>query len=127
LILHTAKSISDRLLGAHGVALDPDLVVVAPGVFDPEYGAGAMKDLLAKPSPPTAIFVRNDVLAIGALHEARRAGLRVPEDISIVGHDDLPLARYTDPQLTTVRVDCFELGRISTEMIFRLLDQPNAE
>jgi LacI family repressor for deo operon, udp, cdd, tsx, nupC, and nupG len=109
-------------LGTHGVALDPDLVVVAQGLFDPEYGAGAMKDLLAKPSPPTAVFVRNDVLAIGALREAKRGGLRVPDDISIVGHDDVPLARYTDPQLTTVRVDCFEMGRISAEMIFNLLD-----
>jgi DNA-binding LacI/PurR family transcriptional regulator len=112
-------------LGRRGVSLDSDLVVVAEGSFDPEYGAEAMRDLLAMPSRPTAVFVRNDVLAIGALHEVRRAGLRVPDDISIVGHDDLPLARYTDPQLTTVRVDCFEMGRISADMIFSLLDKPN--
>ena len=113
-------------LEVYGVTLDQGLVMVAHGVTDPEFGALAMRSLLGMPSPPTAVFVRNDVLALGALQEVKRAGLRVPDDISIVGHDDLPLARFADPQLTTVRLSCFELGKRSVEMVFSLLAQPNA-
>jgi LacI family transcriptional regulator len=93
--------------------------------LDLEEGAEAMRALLSRVPLPTAVFVRNDALAIGALHAAKRAGLRVPDDISIGGHDDLPVARFADPLLTTVRLDYFEMGRISAQMIFNLLDQPN--
>ncbi len=68
-----------------------------------EGGLLAMERLLLIANPPTAVLASNDVTAIGALRAIRRAGLRVPQDLSVVGFDDIQLARYTDPPLTTVR------------------------
>jgi DNA-binding LacI/PurR family transcriptional regulator len=67
-------------------------------------GAGALRELMALPEPPTAIMASTDLLAIGALHEVRLMGLEVPGDVSVVGFDDLPMAAYTTPSLTTVRM-----------------------
>lgn len=67
-------------------------------------GAGAVRELMALPEPPTAIIASTDVLAIGALHEVCHMGLDVPGDVSVVGFDDLPMAEYTTPSLTTVRM-----------------------
>lgn len=66
-------------------------------------GAGALRDLMELPEPPTAIVASTDILAIGAMHEASRRGLHIPGDISIVGFDDLPMSEYTTPSLTTIR------------------------
>jgi DNA-binding LacI/PurR family transcriptional regulator len=73
-------------------------------------GAGALCELMELPEPPTAIVASTDVLAIGALHEASHRGLHIPGDISIVGFDDLPMAEYTTPSLTTVRMPTAEMA-----------------
>ena len=67
-------------------------------------GAAALGDLMALPQPPTAVVAPTDVLAMGMLHEAHQRGLRVPDDLSISGFDDIPGAAYTVPALTTVRM-----------------------
>ncbi len=91
---------------------------------DPEEAEKAMRALLALQEPPTAVFARTDALAAGALRAAYRAGVRVPEDISVVGHDDVSLARRITPALTTVRIDCAEMGRMATEAMRMMLDCP---
>jgi DNA-binding LacI/PurR family transcriptional regulator len=73
-------------------------------------GAGALEALMALPEPPTAVVASTDVLAIGALHAACRLGLDVPGEVSIVGFDDLPMAEYTTPSLTTVCMPIAEMA-----------------
>ena len=80
-----------------------------------------MEKLLTLPSPPTAIFCYNDMSAIGALSGIRAHGRRVPDDISLVGFDDLFIASYTDPPLTTVRQPKKPMGRMAMEILLKLL------
>src|SRR5262249_55884841 len=84
-------------------------------------GRAAMHRLLAAPTRPTAVFCRTDLLALGALRAARDMGLRVPEDLSIIGHDDLLIAELSDPPLTTVRLDTKQIGQAATEMLLTAL------
>jgi DNA-binding LacI/PurR family transcriptional regulator len=74
-------------------------------------GEAAMDELLAAPVRPTAVVAYNDLMAIGALRAIRRAGLRVPDDVSIVGFDDVAFAEYAEPALTTVHQETAEMGR----------------
>ncbi|WP_037308782.1 LacI family DNA-binding transcriptional regulator [Ruegeria halocynthiae] len=79
--------------------------------YEIENGAEAFSKLMSQDAPPTAILCGNDVLAVGALHRAREMGLRVPDDVSITGFDDIELARIATPALTTVHVPHREMGR----------------
>lgn len=106
-----------------GVTL-PESYVVQAG-RSPHGGARVLGELLAQREPPTAVFARTDGLAIGALHAAYRMGVRIPEDLSIVGHDDVPFAELMVPALTTVRVDCTKLAHLAAQMLFFLLSEPN--
>ncbi|MFB3905182.1 MAG: LacI family DNA-binding transcriptional regulator [Acidobacteriota bacterium] len=99
---------------------EPALVVHADGKAE---GSGpAMNRLLALQDPPTAVFCYNDLTALGALRAVRVHGLRVPQDISIVGFDDLTIASYTEPPLTTVRQPKQEMGRMAVEILCKLLE-----
>ena len=69
-----------------------------------------MEGLLALPVPPTAVFASSDEIAVGAIRAIRAAGLKVPEDISVMGYEDQRLSRIYDPQITTVHVPTFDLG-----------------
>ena len=80
-------------------------------------GAKALRQLMSRAQTPTAVFCRNDDLASGALSEAKSLGIRVPEQLSIVGHDDTPIAALLDPPLTSVQVDCYEIGRMIVETL----------
>jgi DNA-binding LacI/PurR family transcriptional regulator len=86
----------------------------------PQAGAEAVNTLLDLPEPPTAVIVASDVQAIGALEAARRRGLRVPEDLSVVGTHDIELAEYLG--LTTVRAPIRELGRRGAELLLSALE-----
>jgi DNA-binding LacI/PurR family transcriptional regulator len=96
----------------------PELVVHGDG--KPEGGMQAVEKLLALPTPPTAVFCYNDMSAIGALRGIRAHGLRVPGDISLVGFDDLFIAAYSDPPLTTVRQPKRQMGRMAMEILLEL-------
>ena len=91
-------------------AIEPRDDELERGDFGPQGGAAAMGRLLASPSPPTAVFVCNDLMAIGALHAAHAAGLDVPGALSVVGFDDIELAAYTMPPLTTIAQPKEEIG-----------------
>jgi LacI family transcriptional regulator, repressor for deo operon, udp, cdd, tsx, nupC, and nupG len=109
-------------LAAADLEVDPDLFV--PGNFSLEGGAEAMHRLLHLQTPPTAVFAMSDEMAIGAAQVARDTGLRVPEDLSIVGFDDHEVAAYVG--LTTVRQDVLRTGERAAELLLALLagDRP---
>ena len=110
----TYTAAADRLAGYReamaGAGLPLDDTLVAEGAFDAQSGHVAMARLLAAEPHPEAVFAASDVLALGAISAIREAGLRVPEDISVIGFDDIPLAAYFDPPLTTIRLPAHELG-----------------
>jgi LacI family transcriptional regulator len=87
-----------------------------------EAGWTLMRDLLAQPDAPTAVLCGTDRLAIGALHAVSQAGLRVGQDISLIGYDDLPMARCTDPPLTTIEQPVDRAGARMVEMLMALFD-----
>jgi LacI family transcriptional regulator len=82
-----------------------------------DIGYQALKDILARPSPPTAVFLTNDLMAIGALRAAAELGVRVPDDLSIIGFDDIALAQYTSPALTTVGQPRQQMGRLAAQLL----------
>jgi len=75
--------------------------------------------------PPTAIFASNDVMAMAAMDAVREKGLRVPEDMSILGFDDIPQASLVRPALTTVRQPLEQMGRVATQMLLDVIKNPN--
>jgi LacI family transcriptional regulator len=101
-----------------------DAALEAPGDFGEESGAAAARALMALPDPPTAIFAANDSMAIGALSALRDAGYRVPEDVALGGFDDIPMARYMTPPLTSVHVDIARLGQRASELLLDNLERP---
>ncbi len=101
--------------------ITPDSSLIKEGNYTPASGYHAMKELLAETPRPTAVFVASDVVAAGAILAVRRAGLRIPEDIAIVGFDDIPMAEYLDPPLTTIRLPAFGLGWAAGERLVRLI------
>jgi LacI family transcriptional regulator len=102
-------------LAEHSLSLDE--AYVRAGAYTFESGVEAARDLLAMPTPPTAIFAGNDEMAIGVMKAARDAGLDVPGDLSIVGFDDLPMASRVWPNLTTVRLPIRDMGRMAAEKL----------
>lgn len=87
------------------------------GDFTEESGYEAAKTILQMRARPAAVFAANDSMAIGALSGFRDAGLRVPDDVALVGFDDIPIARFLDPPLTTVKVPIAELGRAGLQLL----------
>lgn len=108
--------------------LDPDAVPLFTGDYRMESGERLAADALAGPAAerPTALICANDLMAIGALSYCRRAGLRVPEDVSVVGFDDLPLASLLTPTLTTIRQPARELGKEAVKLLLSLVDGTEA-
>ncbi len=92
------------------------------GEFTEESGYAAMQQIVAANPRPTAVFAANDSMAIGALHALRDARLSVPHDMAVTGFDDIPIARFLSPPLTTVRVDIAELGKRAVEELLKTLD-----
>lgn len=106
-------------LEAADIPFLPELVVHGDG--KPEAAMRAMDKLLALPNRLTAVCCYNDMSALGAMRSIRLHGLRVPEDISVVGFDDLFLASYTQPTLTTVRQPMCRMGQLAMESLFKLM------
>ena len=112
-------------LAAAGILPDPALEVESD--FEIGSGVKAAKALLDLADPPTAIFAFNDNLAIGVIQAARARGLRVPEDLSVVGFDDVEHATIVTPTLTTVRQPLAEMGRTAVSLLVRLLERQRFE
>ena len=95
-----------------------------PGKYTVEGGYNATKELLEKHYPFTAIFAGNDRMAMGAIYAINEFGLRVPEDISIVGYDNIEHSPYSSPPLTTVHQDFQKLGKLAAEYLISLIEDP---
>jgi LacI family transcriptional regulator len=108
-------------LGAHAVAdLESDQRLIVEAGYTEESGAAAARRLLTVADPPTAVFAVTDMVALGAAEVARQMGLRIPEDLAIVGYNDIPLASRMNPGLTTMRVPIHDFGSAAARL---LLDQ----
>ncbi len=105
-------------LQARGLRLDDRMIVETQ--FEFTAGTTAMQTLLSREPRPTAVICSNDVLATGAMYAVRQAGLLVPDDISVVGFDDIDLASMTSPQLATMRVPHYQMGEMAAETLIRL-------
>jgi DNA-binding LacI/PurR family transcriptional regulator len=120
--LHSARTRRQAFvegMRAHRLRHDPRLI--REGTHTADGGQKAMAALLRTGKAPTAVVCSNDWTAIGALHAIDAAGLRVPEDISIVGFDDIPLATYTNPPLTSVRMSARDVGSTAFDALFSLI------
>jgi LacI family transcriptional regulator, galactose operon repressor len=109
-----------QVLQQHGLPVLPELVVESD--FTDGGGYAAIQRLL--PHHPGAVFVASDWMALGAMRALREAGARVPEDIALVGFDDIPLASQTMPPLTTIRQQILQIGALASQMLLNLLDNP---
>ena len=109
-----------KRLDANGISLPSEYL--ARGNATAQEGRNAMRSLLSLDPRPTAVFCVNDVIAIGALKAALAAGLRVPEDISVVGCDDIELCQLVTPELTTVKVPARELGGRAARLLIRTIE-----
>jgi DNA-binding LacI/PurR family transcriptional regulator len=109
-----------QVLAEHDIPLDDNLVRLA--TFLPQAGWIAMKELLALPERPSAVFAASDVVAFGAMSAIHDAGLRIPEEVAVVGFDDIFLAAYAHPPLTTIRVPAYGLGWTAAEVLIALIE-----
>jgi len=110
-----------KAVEAHGLTVSPEHIAFAE--FTAQSGKGAMESLLILDPVPTAVFISSDTVAIGAVHEAQCRGLRIPDDLAIVGFDDIPMAAYTRPSLTTVHLPAYGLGWGAADLLIRQITE----
>jgi LacI family transcriptional regulator len=121
------RSAVDRLQGYKAALIDCDIPVrdelVIEGDYQQQTGYEITKNLLQSVDPPpTAIFASNDLSAFGAMDAARECGLRIPDDISIIGFDDIPQASFVYPKLTTVRQPLEQMGQVAVKMLLEQIE-----
>ena len=120
----------DRLEGYQAALTDAgiscDNALVMEDDWSATSGYRALTRLLELDSPPTAIFAQNDRMAVGVLRAARDRGLDIPQDLAVIGVDDMPLASYFDPPLTTLRQDLYAIGRQAAQLVIQAIEQPDA-
>jgi LacI family transcriptional regulator len=109
-----------QALADHQIIPDESLIETAE--FNETGGYTGMQDLLRRVQDLTAVFASNDLMAIGAMQAVREAGLRLPEDIAVVGFDDIPTARLISPSLTTISQHQEQIGRRAAQMLFERLN-----
>jgi LacI family transcriptional regulator len=125
--LHSAQSRVAAFLQSLqecGIAPDPDSII--EGDHTMEGGVAAMEKILAAKRRPTAVTCSNDMTAIGVLHKLYRAGLRVPDDFSVIGFDDIHIAEVTIPPLTTIQMSRFELARAAVTALRAHVEEPGS-
>jgi LacI family transcriptional regulator len=107
-------------LAACGIAIDEELIQV--GDFTTETAIQCTQSLLVMDNPPTAIFAANDMTAIGIYQVAQEKGIRIPDDLSVVGFDNLPESTYINPQLTTIDQFIMNMGSLAVELVVKLIN-----
>jgi LacI family transcriptional regulator/LacI family repressor for deo operon, udp, cdd, tsx, nupC, and nupG len=112
----------DDAMAAHKLPVAPEYI--RGGDFKQASGLAMAEELLALPSPPTALFVLNNLMTVGALEAIHRRKLRIPKDIAVIGFDDLPWAEALDPPLTVVRQPAYEVGQAAAELLLKRLEDP---
>lgn len=120
------KTLTDRVCGAlraaeeSGLILSPEYQQASLGY--PRKGYQEMKQLLSLPAPPTAVYAVSDITAFGALEAIKDAGLRVPDDVSLVGFNDIPEAAHTVPPLTTIHVPASQMGELAMDQLTAVIN-----
>ncbi len=121
----------DRTDGFYQAMKDTGLAVESSLILEGDWlapsGYEAFRHFFALADPPTAVFAQNDQMAVGVLRAARDAGLLVPDELSVIGIDDIPLAAYFAPPLTTVRQDFAAIGRRAARLLIRAVQEPQAD
>lgn len=112
-----------RALNEAGIAFDQRLI--AEGDWSATSGQEALLSFVNQSHPPTAIFAQNDRMAMGILRAARDARLKVPEQLAVIGVDDMPLSSYFDPPLTTMRQDMPRIGQEATRLLLEIIQDRN--
>ena len=102
--------------------VEPDENLIMYGTYEADMGEAAATELLVRKKRPTAIFCFSDELALGCMYALRSAGFSVPDDISVIGYDDIAFARYFSPPLTTIAQPAEAIGRTCTELLLDLID-----
>jgi DNA-binding LacI/PurR family transcriptional regulator len=111
-----------RAAERRGIKIEPELTAQLEGdIPSPEIGYAAMKKILSKNKTFTCLFAFNDISAIGAIRALQEAGRRVPEDVSVLGFDDIYAAAFHNPALTTIRQPLFEMGRLAAQTVLQQL------
>jgi LacI family transcriptional regulator len=122
------SSALERLEGYRAALSDHEIPnrdeLITEGDFWQPGGYAAAERLLDLPEPPTAIFASNDLSAFGAMEAIRERGLSIPEDISILGFDDIPQASIVYPKLTTIRQPLDQMGRVAAKMLLEHIENP---
>ncbi|WP_072166459.1 ribose operon transcriptional repressor RbsR [Erwinia sp. Leaf53] len=113
-----------QAMQATGLPILPGYVIEAD--FEFQGGYNAMNALLALEQPPQAVFTSNDAMAVGVYHALYQAGLTVPQDMAVMGYDDIELARYMTPPLTTIHQPKDELGQLAVDTLLQRLNKPGA-
>jgi len=111
----------EQALKDKGINTDPSFIIT--GDWSATSGNQAFKKLFNLPSPPTAIFAQNDRMAIGVLRAAREMGINVPDELSVIGVDDMPLSSYFDPPLTTMHQDLLSIGREAARLLIDAVEK----
>ncbi len=124
-ITPSAERVAGYRQALREVEIPVDEGLILRGNFDFESGYRAAEDLLARSPRPTAIFACNDLMAVSVLSAANRRGLRVPEDLSVVGYDDIRLASFTVPLLTTVQQPKHEIGVLAATWLLDRIEEPD--
>lgn len=114
----------DMALRDAGLLLDPALII--EGTWLAPSGYAAFHYFMSLDERPTAIFAQNDQMAVGILRAARDAGMRLPDDLSVIGVDDIPLAAYFAPPLTTIRQDFADIGCRAARLLIRAIETPES-
>lgn len=104
-----------KALQKNGIALDPCLIV--PGDYHFNSGYKAMQELLSLSDPPTAVFACNDMMALGAIQAANEKGMKIPEDISVIGFDNIPFSQTVFPTLTTVAQPINDMAELAVDLL----------
>lgn len=112
----------DRALSEGGIESDPSMVI--EGDWSGTSGMDAIMHLAEEGQLPTAVFAQNDRMAIGVIQAARQMGISVPKQLSVIGVDDIPLASYFDPPLTTMHQDIVEIGRQAAQLLIDFMEHP---
>ncbi|MBE0672623.1 MAG: LacI family DNA-binding transcriptional regulator [Anaerolineales bacterium] len=114
-----------RALSEAGIPFNKSIVF--EGDWSASSGQAALVALLEHGLPPTAVFAQNDRMAMGVLHAARDANLQVPQQLSVIGVDDMPLSSYFDPPLTTMRQDMPQIGQEAIRMLMSIIQKKNVD
>ncbi|MGF1722484.1 substrate-binding domain-containing protein [Vibrio kyushuensis] len=114
-----------RALNEAGIEINPNWIVEAD--FECDGGYAAFNTMKAKGALPSAIFVSNDMMAMGVINAANENGIKIPQDVSIIGYDDIHIAKYMTPSLTTIHQPKYRLGKAAIETLLKKLEKESSE